>query len=73
MDDVEVAWGPCSVTCGEGIQIKNQICVEVRDDEQREVDTTNCEGANVTRTTQPCDAGPCGYKEWGAGPWSMVV
>lgn len=71
VDDGEAYWGPCSVTCGEGFQTKKQKCVEHSDGKQWEVNSTICEEANIARATQPCDAGPCGYLEWGAGPWSM--
>ncbi|XP_045210598.2 A disintegrin and metalloproteinase with thrombospondin motifs gon-1-like [Mercenaria mercenaria] len=71
MDDLEVGWGPCSASCGKGVQVKMQKCVEFKGDEQQEVEQSKCEEANITQTTQPCDSGPCVYLEWGAGPWSM--
>lgn len=70
-DDEMYDWGPCSVTCGEGVQEKEQLCIRKEHGVDIEVDAEFCEKANLTLPTRPCAEKPCGYLEWGAGPWSM--
>jgi hypothetical protein len=60
------------VSCGKGIQVKNQKCVEMNGGAEREVKQSQCKDAGLLETTQSCDLGPCNFLEWGAGPWSMV-
>ncbi|XP_060559602.1 LOW QUALITY PROTEIN: A disintegrin and metalloproteinase with thrombospondin motifs 3-like [Ruditapes philippinarum] len=71
VDRNDAGWGPCSVSCGKGIQVKNQKCVEMNGGAEREVKQSQCKDAGLLETTQSCDLGPCNFLEWGAGPWSM--
>ena len=72
IDNDDAGWGPCSVSCGKGIQVKNQKCVEMKNGEQHEVEQSKCKENEIPEITQSCDAGPCKFLEWGAGAWSMV-
>lgn len=55
------------------MQVRQQPCLLMDNGKEREVDAAYCEADNLTRDTRPCAASPCGFLEWGAGPWSMVV
>ncbi|WAQ96957.1 ATS3-like protein [Mya arenaria] len=70
-DDGDDAWSVCSMTCGVGIQLLEQRCVMDDGGNVTAAGEESCEKGGVKKTTRSCDAGPCGFLEWGAGPWSM--
>lgn len=65
-------WSSCSVSCGSGVQVREQKCIRTQNGISEITENANCGNITLTNMTRNCDAGPCGYLEWGAGPWSAV-
>ena len=72
MWDKTSVWSKCSVTCGQGRQQMKHQCTKMDGDASVVVGDPNCIHLAVDNVTRICDAGPCGYLEWGAGSWSSV-
>lgn len=65
-------WSDCSATCGKGTQIMKRLCVRDKNGTFEFADDSDCMNVNQQIVSKTCDAGPCGFMEWGAGDWSKV-
>ncbi|XP_067651934.1 A disintegrin and metalloproteinase with thrombospondin motifs 16-like isoform X2 [Haliotis asinina] len=52
-------WGPCSATCGRGIQVRSIKCI----DSQRRPHPFACKSRSKPHTSRPCNAGICPSKD----------